>query len=101
MFRSCGLPYSEVRIARGLMFPRKAMNLEFHSPAQLDEEVIIQAWFSKIGNTSFAMRFEILRASDRTRRASALLTVVHVDKGTMKPHALPDDIKELMQRYAS
>jgi acyl-CoA thioester hydrolase len=101
MFRACGLPYTEVRIARGLMFPRKALSLEFHSPAQLDEEIVIQAWFSKIGTTSFAMRFEVLRESDRARRASALLTVVHVDKATMKPHALPDDVKELMRRYTA
>ena len=101
LFRACGMAYSEKLTSRGLMLPRKALHLEFHSPAQLDEEVIVQTWFSKIGTTSFSMRFEVLRASDRASRASASLTVVHVDAETMRPRPLPAEAREAMRLFAA
>ena len=90
MFRACGFPFSERLADRGLMIPRKALEFLFHSPAELDEEVLVQLWVEKLGISSLTMRFEILRASDRTPRASALLTVVNVDAKAMKKLPLRD-----------
>ena len=101
MFRACGLPFSELRRGRGVWIPRKAFTLEFHSPAELDEAVVVQAWFAKIGRTSITMRFEVYRASDRTHRASAALTVVCVDRETVRPNPLPEEVKEMLKRFAA
>ena len=62
MFRACGLPVETLRFGRGVWIPRKALHLEFHSAAELEEEVVIQAWFGRIGATSITMRFEFYRA---------------------------------------
>ena len=99
MMRACGLPYERLRIEKGVWLPRKALQVEFHSPAQLDEEVIIQSWIARIGTTSLTMRFEVLRASDRTRRGSATLTVVSVEKATMQKRPLPDDVRASLSAY--
>ena len=101
LFRACGLPFEELRKARGVWIPRKAFHVEFHSPAQLDEEVVVQAWFSKIGTTSLTMQFEVFRAPDRTHRATGTLTVVSVDKNSMTKKPLPEDVKRQLQRFAA
>ena len=101
MFRACGLPFSELRIGRGVWIPRKAFTLEFHSPAELDEAVAVQGWFAKIGTSSITMRFEVYRASDRAHRASGALTVVCVERETVRPKPLPDEVKAMLKRFAA
>ena len=100
LFRACGLPFSVLREERGVWIPRKALQAEFHSPAQLDEEVAVQAHFSRIGRSAITMQFEVYRASDRAHRATGSLTVVSVDKPTMKPRQIPDDVREKLSHYA-
>ncbi|HEX9565368.1 MAG TPA: thioesterase family protein [Gemmatimonadaceae bacterium] len=102
MFRACGLPVNEMRFARGVWIPRKALHLEFHSAAALEEEVLIQAWFGRIGTTAITMRFEFYRASDRAHRASGSLTVVSVERDgeSMRPTPIPEDIKQILVRFA-
>jgi acyl-CoA thioester hydrolase len=99
LFRACGMPFEELRENRGVWIPRKAFHAEFHSPAQLDEEVRIEAHFSKIGRSSITMQFEVYRNADRTHRASGTLTVVSVDKPTMQPTPVPDELRRSLARY--
>jgi YbgC/YbaW family acyl-CoA thioester hydrolase len=99
LFRACGMPFSELRENRGVWIPRKAFHAEFHSPAQLDEEVLIEASCATIGRSSNAMQFEVYRADDRVHRASGTLTVVAVDKPTMKPEPVPEWLRASLARY--
>jgi YbgC/YbaW family acyl-CoA thioester hydrolase len=100
MFRACGLPVETLRFGRGVWIPRKALHLEFHSPAELEEEVVIQGWFGRIGTTSITMRFEFYRASDRAHRASGSLTVVSVEREAMRPKPLPLEVKAALERFS-
>ncbi len=100
LLRACGLPYAKLREEMGVWIPRKAVQAEFHSPAQIDEEVAIQVYFSKIGNTSITFQFEVYRASDRVHRASGTLVVVSVDKPTMTPRPVPDALRAILSLYA-
>jgi len=99
MFRACGLPFELLRQKGGVWLPRKALQCEFHSPAQMDEEVLIESWFSRVGRTSLTFRFEVYRLSDRVHRASGTLTVVCVHKETMRAYPLPDDVKAMIARF--
>lgn len=101
MFRACELPVRALRLERGFWIPRKALHLEFHSMAQLEEEVIVQSWFARIGTSAITMRFEFYRALDRAHRASGSLTVVSVERETMRPRPLPDDVKAILARFAA
>jgi acyl-CoA thioester hydrolase len=101
LFRDCGLPFEKLRKTLGVWIPRKAFHAEFHSPAELDEEVVVQAWFAKLGTTSITMQFEVWRAVDRVHRATGSLTVVSVDKATMTKRALPDEVRRLLGRYGA
>ncbi len=99
MFRECGLPYEALRSSGGVWLPRKALQVEFHSPAQMDEPVEIEASFARVGETSLTMRFEVYRAGDRAHRASATLTVVCVQKDTMAKYPIPADVREKIARF--
>jgi 4-hydroxybenzoyl-CoA thioesterase len=101
MSRACGLPVHELRLKRGVWIPRKALHLEFHSAAELEEEVLIKAWFARIGTTAITMRFEFYRASDHLHRASGSLTVVSVERDAMRPKPIPDEVKTIMARFAA
>lgn len=100
LFREAGLPYATLRGEKAVWIPRKAFAAEFHSPAQIDEEVAVQVHFSRIGTTAMTMQFEVYRVSDRVHRASGSLTVVSVDKPTMKPMPIPDDVRAKLSLYA-
>jgi YbgC/YbaW family acyl-CoA thioester hydrolase len=101
MFRACGLPVRTLRLERGVWMPRKALHLEFHSAAELEEEVIVQAWFARIGTSAITMRFEFYRASDRAHRASGSLSVVSMERESMRPRPLPEDVKAILARFAA
>ena len=101
MYRDCGLPYEVLRLAGDVWLPRKALQMEFHSPAQMDEMVVIESWFSRLGTTSLTLRFEVYRASDRTHRASGTLTVVCVHRATLAPYPLPDNVRASIAKYVA
>jgi len=101
MYRDCGLPYEVLRLAGDVWLPRKALQCEFHSPAQMDEAVVIESWFSRVGTTSLTMRFEVFRASDRAHRASGTLTVVCVHRSTLAKYPLPDSVRAAIAKYVA
>lgn len=99
MFREAGLPYAVMRVERHVQLPRKAFQVEFHSPAQMDELLEIRTGIARIGETSVTMRFEAYNAADMTHRASATLTVVSVDKSSITKRPLPDFVKDALRPY--
>ena len=101
MFRACGLPYEVLRVAGDVWLPRKALQMEFHSPAHMDEAVIIESWFSRVGTTSLTLQFEVYREGDRLHRASGTLTVVCVHKDNLKSYPLPDSVRAAIARYVA
>lgn len=99
MFRAAGLPYHTLRVERQVQLPRKAFQVEFHSPAEMDELLEIRVGVSRIGETSLTMRFEAYRASDMRHRASATLTVVSVEKASITKKPLPQFVKDALRPY--
>jgi YbgC/YbaW family acyl-CoA thioester hydrolase len=99
LFRAAGLPFRELRVGRGVWIPRKAVEAEFHSPAELDEQVLIRSWFARIGRSAVTIRHDVYRAEDLVHRASGAVTVVSVDKATMKPKKLPDEVRVMLEQF--
>lgn len=99
MFRAAGLPYEVMRVQRHVQLPRKAFQVEFHSPAEMDELVRVEVGVAAVGTTSLTMRFEAYRAIDRVHRASARLTVVCVTKEGIAKRPLPDFVKDALSPY--
>ena len=99
LFRQAGLPYEVMRVQRHVQLPRKAFQVEFHSPAEMDELLEIRVGIARIGTTSLTMRFEAYRARDLVHRASATLTVVCVSKPGIVKQPLPDFVRDALSPY--
>ncbi|MCC7003304.1 MAG: acyl-CoA thioesterase [Gemmatimonadaceae bacterium] len=99
MFRAAGLPYEVMRVQRQVQLPRKAFQVEFHSPAEMDELMEIRVGVARFGETSLTLCFEAFRARDLVHRASATLTVVCVEKETITKRPLPDFVKDALRPY--
>ena len=99
MMRAAGLPFETLRLDRKVQIPRKAFQVEFHSPAQMDELLDIEVGIAKIGTTSLTFRFEAYKAGERTHRASATLTVVSVVKESMQKQPIEPWLREALAPY--
>lgn len=99
MFRAAGLTYEIMRVQRHVQLPRKAIEVEFHSPAQMDELLDIEVGVVRLGTTALTLRFEVYRAADRVHRATASITVVCVDKESVTKRPLPDFVRDALRPY--
>ena len=92
LFRAMGLPFGQVFERLGIWLPRKIMHTEFHSPAVLDERLKVVTYFSRIGETSLTINFDVMDATRRTLHASAYQVLVCVDKQSFAKRKLPGEL---------
>jgi len=93
LFRAAGLPYAVIREQMGVWLPRRRLEFEYHSPARLDDEIEIRAFFSRVGTTSLTLAFDFADARSHALRASAELVVVCVDRDTLAKFPFPAAVR--------
>jgi Predicted thioesterase len=98
LYRSLGTPLSKLHAQYKLWLPRKVMHIEYFSPARLDDQIVIVAYFSNIGRTSVTMNVDLFREDRKTLIAAAHLVLVCVDIA-LKKIALPPEFRELVKRH--
>jgi YbgC/YbaW family acyl-CoA thioester hydrolase len=98
LYRSLGTPLSKLHAQYKLWLPRKVMHIEYFSPARLDDQIVIAAYFSNIGRTSVTMNVDLFREDRKTLLAAAHLVLVCVDID-LKKIALPPEFRELVERH--
>ncbi|MEO8879899.1 MAG: thioesterase family protein [Gemmatimonadaceae bacterium] len=98
LYRSLGTPLSKLHAQYKLWLPRKVMHIEYFSPAKLDDQVVIAAYFSNIGRTSVTMNVDLFRDDRKTLMAAAHLVLVCVDI-ELKKLALPAEFRGLVEQH--
>ncbi|MBK5186904.1 MAG: acyl-CoA thioesterase [Gemmatimonadaceae bacterium] len=98
LYRSLGTPLSQLHATYKVWLPRKVMHIEYFSPARLDDQVVIAAYFSHIGRTSVTMHVDLRRSDRRTLIAAAHLVLVCVDIALAKI-ALPPEFRALVEQH--
>jgi len=93
-FRDRGLSVQQLH-EEGRLFPVVRMEIDFRSPARLDDLVRVETELINSGRTSFSMQQRLLRVADNKVLAEGLVTLVCVDTG-MKPKRLPLQLKEIV-----
>jgi YbgC/YbaW family acyl-CoA thioester hydrolase len=100
MLRSCGLTYRVLTEEFGLWLPRVRVECEFYFPVRLDELLVVESYFGRVGNSSIHLDFEVHRKADPdpivARGRYVLVTVSHVD---FKPITIPDAFRERITSY--
>lgn len=98
LYRSLGTPLSTLHAQYKLWLPRKVMHIEYFTPARLDDQIVIAAYFSSIGRTAVTMHVDLFREDRKTLIAAAHLVLVCVDI-ELKKIALPPEFRELVKRH--
>ena len=100
LFRSCGLSYRRLFDELGLWLPRVHVECDFFHPVTLDELLVVDAYFGRIGSSSIHLNFEVRRSEDRDIVvATGKYILVSVRKGEFKPTAVPDVVRRALAQY--
>lgn len=100
LFRSCGLSYRTLFDDLGLWLPRVHVECDFFHPVTLDELLIVDAYFGKIGTSSIHLNFEVRRSeAPDVIVATGKYVLVAVKRGEFKPTPVPDVVREKLTRY--
>ena len=100
LFRSCGLSYRTLFDDLGYWLPRVHVECDFFHPVTLDELLIVDAYFGKIGTSSIHLNFEVRRTeAPDVVVAAGKYVLVAVKRGEFKPTPVPDIVREKLAPY--
>ena len=94
LLRSAGLGYKYLVESLGIWLPRVHVECDFHVPVKLDELLVVEAFFSRIGGTSVSLDFEVRTKADaRSIVATGRYVLVCVRQGDFRPVPVPVELK--------
>lgn len=100
LLRSAGLNYRFLFEVLGIWLPRVRVECDFRKPVKLDELLVVEAWFSRIGRTSVHLDFEVRRlASAAEVVANGRYVLVSVRQADFQPIAVPDEVRRRLSGY--
>ena len=100
LFRSCGLSYRHLFDDLEIWLPRVHVECDFFHPVTLDELLIVEAYFGKIGTSSIHLNFVVRRSEQReVVVATGQYVLVTVKKGEFKPTPVPALLREKLAPY--
>ena len=99
LFRSVGLPYSEVFDRLDIWLPRVQIHFDFHKPLVLDDPIEVSAYVGRFGNKSLTLRFEVTRKGEAGCVARGHVVLACVSRSTFKSVPIPAEIIDKLQPY--
>ena len=99
LLRSAGLTYKYLFESLGIWLPRVRVECNFFRPVKLDELLVVEAYFSRIGRTSVHLDFEVQRKSEPDVVASGRYVLVCVRQKDFGPVPVPDEIRERLAPF--
>jgi len=95
LFRALGFPYGALAEQHGVWMARAHVDIDFRTPAKLDDEVDCAAHVTRVGGASLEIAFPITR-DDGTRLADGRLVLASVDSATLKSVRLPQALRDAL-----
>ena len=79
---------------RGIAIPVVDLHCGFSAPSRVSESLVASLHVAQIGQRSLGLQVRLESAGDdRQLKLKAELTIVFVDMKTMRPIAIPDDLR--------
>jgi len=101
LLRTCGLSYKILSEELGLWLPRVHVECDFRVPVTLDELLVVEAYFAKIGETSIHLAFEASRKeAPETIVATGKYVLVTVRRSDFQTVRVPDAVRSALAPYA-
>jgi tol-pal system-associated acyl-CoA thioesterase len=98
MFRAAGVP-STLQERAGVWLVRRRVECDFLRPARLDDELEARVAVEAMGRTSLSLHFEIREAEGGEVSVRSRYTLVAVDRATLRPVPLPDEMRAALRRF--
>jgi acyl-CoA thioester hydrolase len=95
-FRAMG--YAEELVSGELDYQLVRQTVEWRAPARFDDVVEARVSARRLGNTSFTLAIDFLRAADGTALAQAETVYVLMEHTVLRKRVLPDSLRERLQR---
>jgi YbgC/YbaW family acyl-CoA thioester hydrolase len=99
LFRSVGLPYSQVFDRFEIWLPRVQIHFDFHKPLALDDLISVSAYVGRFGKRSLTLRFEVQKKGETDVVADGHVVLACVDRASFKSVAVPAEIIERLRPY--
>jgi acyl-CoA thioester hydrolase len=100
LLRSAGLTYRFLFESLGIWLPRVRVECDFHLPVKLDELLVVEAYFSKIGATSIHIDFAVRRKKDPGPLvATGRYVLVCVTQRDFRPVPVPEEFRRRVAGY--
>jgi acyl-CoA thioester hydrolase len=93
--RAAGIAQQELLEREGAVFVVKNVNLDYHLPARLDDQISLTLTVEKLGRASVQFAQQAWRGEQLLTSAS--VKVGCVDAATMRPRSLPDATADRMR----
>lgn len=97
--RAGGISYRELE-ARGFLLVVGELSIRYLRPARYDDDLVIRASVREAGSRRVTFAYEVLRAADGERLATASTDMFVLDRA-MRPTRLPDDVRALLRPVPS
>ena len=88
--RGLGFEQNELRDQTGVMFVVRRVEIDYLSPARLDDQIDVEVSVHEVGGASLSVKQTLTRGPDRL--VSAQVTLVCVDASHFKPVKIPTPI---------
>lgn len=100
LFRSAGLAFGRMFNEIRIWLPRVHVECDFFYPVKLDELLVVEAFFGRIGESSIHLNFEAFRKRDRLRVARGKYILVCVAQGEFTSMPIPEGVRQKLIPYA-
>jgi acyl-CoA thioester hydrolase len=99
LFRSVGLPYSDVFDRFDVWLPRVQIHFDFRKPLLLDDLIEVSAYVGRFGNKSLTLRFEVNKKGDTDLVAEGHVVLACVSRASFNSVSVPPEIIQALQPY--
>ena len=99
LWREAGMTVLQVMDEFNIWLPRRNLQIDFLAPARFDDLLELRAGVSTVGTTSLTLRVEVWSADGAAHHATVTVVIVAVSAQGMVKQALPDSLRERVERY--
>jgi acyl-CoA thioester hydrolase len=100
--REIGHQSSDLTKTLGIMFVARYLDINYFSPAFLDDLLEVHTSIAELKNSSFTMRQTFIRKNDKEaveKIAELMVTLVTVEADSIKPVRVPEDLRRKFVEY--
>ncbi len=99
LFRTAGVPYSEVFDRFDIWLPRVHLECDFRYPPKLDDRLRVAAYFTSFGTSSITINFDVLHVEAGRLAAVGHEVLVCTSRSTLKSKPIPAELRALLEPY--